>query len=180
MKFVPLLALVAGLIGMPVSAAPVRSNPDLGKAEGQCRPGEPGPAFVVEVTGLKDRRGRLKLEVYPANDTDFLADDNVLINQGKTFRRVEVAIPAEGIPRVCIRVPGPGAYGLTLLHDRDSDRHFGLSVDGVGFSRNPRLGLAKPRAATVRVDAGSGLTPVRIVMNYRKGLLSFGPLATQQ
>lgn len=178
-----LAALVIGLpaalvIGTRADAAPVRSNPDLGKAEGQCRPGEQGPAFLVEADGLKDRRGRLKLEVYPGNDADFLADDNVLINQGKTFRRVEVAIPPTGLPRVCIRIPGPGFYALTLLHDRDSDRHFGLSVDGVGFSRNPKLGLAKPKAAVVRIEAGAGLTTVHMVMNYRKGLLSFGPLAT--
>jgi uncharacterized protein (DUF2141 family) len=40
---------------------------------------------MVEVAGLKDRTGKLKLEVYPDNDADFLMDDNVLVYQGKTF-----------------------------------------------------------------------------------------------
>lgn len=154
----------------------VASSPDLGKAEGRCRPGESGPSFLVSVAGLKDRAGLLKLEVYPANDTDFLADDNVLINAGKTFRRVEEPIAQHGPVTLCVRVPGPGPYAVSLLHDRDSNRKFGVSTDGIGFAANPRLGLSKPRAATATAVAGNGPTRIEIVMNYRRGLLSFGPL----
>lgn len=155
------------------AAAPVpylRSTPDLGKAEGRCRAGESGPAFLVEVSGLKDRRGQLKLEVYPANDKDFLADDNALIMAGKTFRRVEVAVPASGTPTLCVRVPGPGRYGVTVLHDRDSNRKFGWRVDGIGFASNPRLGLGKPKAASASATAGTSPTSITIVMNYQRGL----------
>jgi uncharacterized protein (DUF2141 family) len=130
----------------------------------------------VTVAGLKDREGRLKLEVYPARDEDFLADDNLLVEQGKTFRRVEQGIPASGPVRLCVRIPGPGSYGLSLLHDRDLNRKFGLSADGIGFSKNPQLGMSKPRVAAVAVSAGSGLTNIKIVMNYRRGLFSFRPI----
>jgi uncharacterized protein (DUF2141 family) len=78
--------------------------------------------------------------------------------------------------QLCLRIPGPGTYALTVLHDRDSNRKFGLSTDGVGFSSNPRLGMSKPRAEATRFVAGAGLTPVTVRMNYRRGLLSFGPL----
>lgn len=170
------LPLALALCLAPVAAAQaVDSGPELGKAEGRCRPGEQGPAFLVTVDGLKDRKGNLKLEVYPSNDEDFLQDDNILINAGKTFRRVEVPVPA-GTPELCVRIPGPGAYSLTVLHDRDSNRKLGLTVDGVGLSANPKLGLSKPKAAKTRVMAGAGLTRIRIVMNYRRGLFSFGPL----
>lgn len=154
----------------------MRSTPDLGKAGAQCRPGEPGPALLVGVEGLKDRRGRLKLEVYPSRDGDFLADDNVLLSKAKTFRRVEQAPPASGPIRLCVRVPGPGAYSVSLLHDRNADRKFALSIDGVGFTGNPRLRLSKPTAAQTRIVAGPGLTRTMIVVNYRQGLFSFGPL----
>lgn len=171
------LTIALGLCLAPVAAAQaVDSGPELGKAEGRCRPGEQGPAFLVTVDGLKDRKGNLKLEVYPSNDDDFLQDDNILINAGKTFRRVEVPVPASGTPELCVRVPGPGAYSLTVLHDRDSNRKLGLTVDGVGLSANPKLGLSKPKAAKTRIMAGAGLTRTRIVMNYRRGLFSFGPL----
>jgi uncharacterized protein (DUF2141 family) len=147
---------------------------DLGKAEGRCRPGEQGPAFLVEVAGLKDRKGNLKLEVYPANDTDFLEDDKILVRAGKTFRRVEVPVPADG--RLCVRLPGPGRYAVSVLHDRDANRKFGLSTDGIAFAGNPKLGMSKPKAANASATAGSGPTRIRVVMNYRTGLVSFGPL----
>ncbi|MDE2436744.1 MAG: DUF2141 domain-containing protein [Sphingomonadales bacterium] len=156
---------------------PIRSSPDLGKAEGRCRPGESGPALLINVEGLKDRKGNLKLEVYPSNDDDFLADDNVLVAAGKTFRRVEEPVPAGGNVQICVRIPGPGNYSISLLHDRDANRKFGLSVDGIGFSGNPKLGMRKPKAAATRLAVGgNGVSQTSIVMNYRRGLMSFGPL----
>ena len=66
-----------------------------------------------------------------------------------------------------------------VLHDRDSNHRFGLSIDGVGFGGNPRLGLGKPRAAAATIVAGPGETRQRIVLNYRRGLLAFGPVASR-
>ena len=160
-----------------MTAAFIPSSPELGKAEGQCRPGEPGPAFMVEVIGIKDHTGHLKVEVYPANDTDFLADDNILLMAGKTFRRVEVPTPGDAVPHVCIRVPGPGRYAVTVLHDRDNNHRFNWTRDGIGFSANPHIFVSKPKAGEVAVSAGGGITPLRVVMNYRNGLFSIGPLA---
>ena len=149
---------------------------DLGKSAGQCRANEPGPAALIEVIGIKDRAGLLRAELYPDNDADFLNDDKILVRQGKTFHRVEIAVPPSGPVQLCIRVPGPGTYTLSLLHDRDSNLKFGLSSDGIGFPGNPRLGLSKPRAATASFRAGAGITEVPIRLNYRRGLFSFRPL----
>lgn len=162
--------------GMMALVATLASSPDLGKAEGACRAGEHGPAFLVAVDGLKDRRGLLKLELYPANDEDFLQDDNVLLNAGKVFRRVEMPVPERGPVELCIRAPVAGLYALTLLHDRDANRKFGLSVDGIGFAGNPRLGFGKPKAMAASAHVGNGPTRIAIMMNYRHGLFSFGPL----
>lgn len=165
-------------LSAPTAAfAQVPSSPSLGIAEGRCRTGEPGPAFLVNVIGLKDRGGTIKAELYPANDADFLADDNVLINARKTFRRVVIDVPSSGPVQLCIRAPSAGAYGLSLLHDRDGNRKFGLSIDGVGFGSNPEsLGPFKPKVAVGRVAAGGGVTPVNVRMLYRRGLMSFGPI----
>jgi uncharacterized protein (DUF2141 family) len=157
----------------------LQSSPDLGKAEGQCRPGESSPSFLVDVVGLKDRRGNLKLELYPANDEDFLQDDNILLNAGKVFRRVEVPVPRAGPVELCIRTPGPGLYALSLLHDRDANHKFGLSIDGIGFAGNPHLGWFKPKAAAASARSGAGPTRIGIVLNYRRGLFSLGPLKQQ-
>ena len=169
----PLLAAMLA----PVSAhASLRSTPDLGMANARCRPGETGPALRVTVTGLKDRQGVLKLEVYPANDKDFLEDDNKLIEAGKVFRRIIETVPASGEARLCVRVPEPGLYAVSILHDRNNNRKFDLSKDGVGFTRNPKLGLSKPEASSVAISIGRGIDKEIVVMNYRRGLFSFGPL----
>jgi uncharacterized protein (DUF2141 family) len=169
--------MLTALAAPTMAFAQVPSSPSLGIAEGRCRAGEPGPAFLITVTGLKDRGGTMKAELYPANDTDFLADDNVLINARKTFRRVVIDVPATGPVQMCIRGPAPGAYGLSLLHDRDGNRKFGLSIDGVGFGSNPdSLGPFKPKIAVGRVVAGAGITPITVRMLYRRGLISFGPI----
>ena len=153
-----------------VLAAQVGSNLELGKAAGACRPGEQGPAFLVDVVGLRDRAGLIKLEIYPPTDEDFLADDSHLVAAGKTFRRVEARLPPTGSVRLCVRVPHAGRYAVSLLHDRGGDHRFNLSADGIGFAGNPRLGWSKPKAQSVSVDAGGGITALRIVLNYRHGL----------
>ena len=172
--------LLAATVPLLLAAGPaLRSSPDLGKAEGRCRAGESGPALLVEATGLKDRSGTMKLEIYPANEQDFLADDNVLIAAGKTFRRVEMATPASGAVVLCVRIPGPGTYAVSLLHDRDSNRKFGWKIDGIGFSGNPKLGWSKPKASSARMLVKSGgVSKISIVMNYKSGL-GVGPLKTK-
>jgi len=151
-------------------AVSLPSSPDLGMAAGRCRTPEAGPAFLVDVVGFKDRAGRLKLELYPANDHDFLADDNVLVAAGKAFARVEVPTPAEGNVRLCIRAPRAGRYALSLLHDRNGNRRFDLSSDGVGFAGNPKIGWGKPAASRASADVGEEPRQLTIVLNYRHGL----------
>lgn len=166
-------ALAIAALALPVllgGATELLSTPDLGKTEGRCRAGETGPALLVTAAGMKDHTGNLKLEVYPSNDADFLQDDNILLNAGKTFRRVEEATPQQDQPTLCIRIPGPGTYSVSLLHDRDRNRKFGWKIDGIGFTGNPRLGWSKPKAAATRITAGAGITRVTVVMNYRRGL----------
>jgi uncharacterized protein (DUF2141 family) len=155
---------------MMMAGAMIASTPMLGQSEGRCRAAEPGPAFLVDVTGLKDRMGMLKLELYPATEGDFLADDNVLIAAGKPFARVVEPVPRAGDRiTLCIRAPRPGAYALSLLHDRDCNRRFGFATDGIGFSGNPRLGWSKPSAAAAAIVAGPDITRIAIVLNYRHG-----------
>ncbi|MEN7537492.1 DUF2141 domain-containing protein [Aurantiacibacter flavus] len=171
------MTLLTSLAILPLLAqGTLQTGPDLGKAEGRCRPNERGPALIVSAVGLKDRTGNLKLEVYPANEQDFLADDNVLLNAGKTFRRVEVPVPAGENPELCIRVPGPGRYGVILLHDRDTNHRFNWQRDGIGFASNPSFGMSQPDWNEAIATAGNGRTRISITLNYLRGLRGMQPL----
>jgi len=179
MRRAALLSCFALALAPEAAVAQLRSTPDLGTEHARCRVNESGPALRVDIIGLKDRHGVLKLEVYPANDNDFLEDDNKLIEAGKTFRRVIDDIPANGPVSLCVRVPQPGTYAVSVLHDRNDNRKFDLSKDGVGFTGNPRLGWRKPKARDVAIAIGQGVSRTQIVMNYRRGLFSFGPLKSR-
>jgi uncharacterized protein (DUF2141 family) len=161
---------------LAVAASPIPSSPTLGTTEGRCRPDEPGPAILVTAIGLKDRSGVLRAELFPPDQADFLADDNILVAAGKTFRRVVITIPPNGSASLCIRAPSPGIYTLALTHDRDGKPKFNFWKDGIGFAGNPRLGHSAPAAQAARILVGTGITRTQIVMNYRIGLLSFGPI----
>jgi uncharacterized protein (DUF2141 family) len=173
----PLIALFAAA-ELPRSdpSAPLQSTPALGTEAARCRPHESGPAILVTVEGLKDRAGRLRAEIYPATAGDFLADDNVLVAQGKTFRRAAIAVPPSGPAQLCLRVPAEGTYALSVVHSRAGGHGFSLLHDGIGFASNPRLGHAKPDVAQARIVVQRGITATTVVMNYRSGLFSFAPL----
>lgn len=159
------LAFLIGAIAQPALAA----LPILGSDAAACQPGSSGPAILVVPHGLRDRKGLLRVELYPDDADGFLQDDKILIESGRTFRRVDIPAPPSGPVELCIRAPHPGRYSLMLLHDRDSNRKFGAFVDGAGFPGNPRLGLHRPRVEQAMITVGNGVTVAPIVLNYWRG-----------
>jgi uncharacterized protein (DUF2141 family) len=147
----------------------------LGEDAGACTSGR-GPAIQAEITGLKDRTGRLKLELYPATEEDFLKDDRDLIKEGKTFRRIWANTPPSGAVIMCIRVPAPGEYAVLFTHDRDGKNKFNFWSDGAGFPSNQRLGRSRPKLRQAMVRVGNGVTTVNIRAQYLRGLGGFSPL----
>jgi len=137
-----------------------------------CRPGADGTAALITVHGFKDRNGQLRIQNYTGAADEFLAS-------GKFLRRHDVPMPIMtsvggantpiGDMTICLTLPGPGRYVIVALHDRDTNGKLSVWSDGIGFSANPRLRLAKPTPEETLVNFGPGVTPVRIVMNYRRG-----------
>ncbi|MBX9814701.1 MAG: hypothetical protein A4S12_03790 [Proteobacteria bacterium SG_bin5] len=168
----PLAAMLLALAAVPAAGA----RPQMGGDAAACEAHE-GPAIEVHVTGLKDRKGRLKLELYPGNQQDFLRDDRDLEKEGKFFRRIWADTPANGEVLLCIKAPRPGRYGLFFTHDRDAKNKFSIWQDGAGIPSNTRLGRAKPKYAAAEVEVGAGVTSVTIKAQYLKSIFSgFGPL----
>lgn len=161
------LIAAAGLASVPASAQV------LGPDAAACNGGQ-GPAILATVTGLKDARGTIKLELYPANETDFLEDDKKLLAAGKVFRRITVAAPATSVARLCIRVPRPGRYALFFGHDRDGKRKFDFWSDGAGFPGNRKIGRSRPKLSDALIQVGAGVTQTTIRAQYLRGLGGFG------
>ncbi|MGN6375032.1 MAG: DUF2141 domain-containing protein [Sphingomonas sp.] len=160
--------MIALVLAMALAGEP------LGTDSLACVNGE--PSILVHVTGLKDRTGRLKLELYPDTADDFLKDDRDLIAAGKTFRRVWAPMPASGPVDICIKTPGAGRYALFFTHDRDGKNKFDIWKDGAGVPSNRKLGRSKPQVADATVDVGTGVTTVNIRVQYLRGLSGFAPV----
>ncbi|CAN5740742.1 DUF2141 domain-containing protein [soil metagenome] len=177
------LLAVAALGVAPIAPlmAPTQASPQdgvLGADSAACSGGS-GPAIRVRVSGLKDRIGELKLELYPATEADFLKDDRDLIKEGKFFRRVSVPTPRSDPITRCIKAPAPGRYALLFTHNRDGRNKFDFWSDGAGFPSNAKLGRTRPQLAMAVIDVGPGVTTTEIRAQYLRGLSGFGPIKTK-
>ena len=174
-----LMGLLALSIAAPAAvsiAAPAAALPGPPAAQdGACTAGA-GSSIHVNVVGLKDRSGRLKLELYPANETDFLKDDRDLLKEGKVFRRVWSQTPQSGAVNLCIRAPGPGRWAVLLTHDRDGKNKFNFWQDGAGFISAEHLGRSRPSVNQAVITVGPNGASVTIRLQYLRGLGGFSPL----
>lgn len=172
------IPLATAMLALAIGATPAAAQAAiLGDDAAACAAGSAGPAIRVNVAGLKDRTGRLKLELYPATEDDFLKDDRDLIREGKTFRRVWAKTPATGAVAMCIRAPAPGRYALLFTHDRDGKNKFNFWKDGAGFVSTAKLGRSRPQVAQAELSVGAGVTTVNIHTQYLRGLSGFAPHA---
>ena len=126
-------------------------------------------ALLVNVSGFKNRSGRVRVQLYGSNPKDFL-------EKGKKLRRIDVPVSASGTMGICVAVPAPGVYAIGVRHDADGNNKSGWN-DGGGFSNNPKISLLslKPNHRDVAVQVGRGVKAVNVVLNYRSGL-KIGPV----
>jgi uncharacterized protein (DUF2141 family) len=159
--------LAATLVTPLASAAPAGAQ--------DCRASAPG--IRVNISGLKDRVGQLKLELYPANQADFLQDDQALLKAGKVFRRVQSAIPQQGDVSLCIAAPHAGRYAVIVIHERDGKPKFTIARDGIGVPGSNRLGRSRPTVDQAAVTVDGHVITVAARMQYLRGLAGFGSVA---
>lgn len=162
-----------------VAACPARAQTDAGAVLTQPAVGKGVPyagickdetaAIQLDITGFRDRTGHTRAELYPPNDPDFLADDTKLMLAGKVFKRIDIQTPETGDAVICMPVPGPGQYTMSILHDRNENRKFDAFKDGFGFPNNPKLGWSQPKADQVRVTVGDKPLKITVVLNYTQG-----------
>jgi uncharacterized protein (DUF2141 family) len=160
LKLMSSIAVAAALAFVaPATAAEAALGPDAAS----CRTGAGEPAVLVNVTGFKQRAGRVRVQLYGSNPADFLA-------KGKKLRRIDLPVTGTGPMRVCVAVPKAGEYAIAVRHDvRGDGSDWG---DGGGFSRNPKLSLLnlKPKYQNVAIPVGNGVKAIDVVLNYKQGL----------
>ena len=155
-KCVALMA-VAGLVLVSGTAV---ANQELGNDLSRCASGK-GPAVLVNVRGVKESSGKIRVQSYPASPNAWLA-------KGRWLHRVESRASA-GSMNICIPVPSEGKYGIAVRHDRNANGKTDISQDGGGFSNNPSisiLNLGKPSVNKVAFEAGPGVTRITVNLKY--------------
>ena len=168
-----ILAPLAAIALCLLAAAPA---PD--PAEGSCgRPG--GVEIRANIVGLKDRAGRLKLELYPATEADFLKDDRDLIRAGRPFKRIWAPMPASGPVNLCIQAPHAGRWAVLFTHDRDGKNKFNFWQDGAGFVSAQRMGRTRPKVTQAAIDVPASGANITIRVQYLRGVGGFAPLPSR-
>lgn len=160
-----------GLIALALAAAPVAAQaPILGPDAAACAKGSTADALLLTIDGLKNREGTIRVELWPGVEGDFLRNHHELVAEGKPYHRVMITPPASGPAKVCVKLPGPGTYAVGAFHSPAGVRKFNVRQDGVTFTRNPKVGLSKPKAKDVAVAYGRGVSEEIVTLNYLRGL----------
>ena len=155
-KFPLFVAVTAVALVSGGAAAGTAINNDMAR----CTAGN-GPAVIVQVRGVKEAAGRIRVQSYPATGGAWLA-------KGRWINRVE-ARANTGAMSFCVPVPAAGNYGIAVRHDRNANGKTDISKDGGGFSNNPSiniLNLGKPSVGKVSFYAGTGVTKITINLRY--------------
>jgi len=132
------------------------------------------PAMLVRVEGLKSRTGTVRVQSYGGDPANYFEKHAYL-------ERIEVRTPPAGPIEVCMPVPRPGVYAVSVRHNADGKSGTDIGKDGGGFSGNPNVSLfdamfkRKPSPVQVQVHV-AGLTKVPVILNYVHGA-SVGPVA---
>ena len=121
----------------------------------------PAAGLDVTVSGLRSERGTLQacLTTEPDHFPDCKDDPNA--------RRLTVSATD---PHLRFSNLASGDYALALIHDENGneklDTRLGIPIEGVGFSRNPRLLFGPPRFSSAALDLSSGMDRETVKMRY--------------
>ena len=148
-----------------VAAGSALAVPAPAGAVSACAQGK--PSVIVHLAGFKQPVGRVKLSLYGADSSRWLA-------KGGKISKIKLPVTARSMD-VCVPVPSPGRYAVAVHHDLnvngERDRQ-----DGGGYSRNPKVSLFSPKPAFNRAafHVGNGPASVGVTLLYIRGL-SVGP-----
>jgi len=152
-----LTALVAAAATAPAGAA---QQAEIENNLARCAAGS-GPAILVTIAGVKEAKGKIRVQSYRATKAEWL-------EKGKWLNRIELPAKA-GTMTVCVPLPQAGTYGIAVRHDINGNGKTDLTQDGGGMSNNPSISifnLGKPSYTKVGVAVANEPRSIRIQMKY--------------
>lgn len=117
-----------------------------------------GARALVNVLGLDNEEGNIRVQIYSDDPEEFLAN-------GKKLLRVDVPVSSLDM-QVCVTFPKPGTYAMVVMHDRNANGRADILTEGFGFSRNPRLMFSKPDHDEVAFAVPEGVIEMDVSLNY--------------
>lgn len=157
----PISFLPALTLGLLISAASAgRETP--ASANRVCLPTDQN-RLQITVTGIHSAKGAITLMLYGDRDEDFLK---------KGMRLSRIRAPAQkGAITICMPVPVPGSYAISLYHDEDGNKKLtknflGVPIEGYGFSRDAEISYRLPELDETVFTVMPGDTQIRITMRY--------------
>jgi len=154
------LALAASIgLAVPVSAQAEYRN-EIRNDPARCA-ADRGPALMVTVDGIKASSGKVRVQAYRANSSEWLV-------KGKWLSRIEVPARA-GTMTFCVPLPASGTYGVAVRHDVNGNGETDIRTDGGAMSNNPSINifnLGKPSYTKVGVPVNGSVKSIRIQMKY--------------
>ncbi len=146
--------------GLALGSGAALAGQEIGNDLSRCSAGK-GPAVLVNVRGVKQSAGKIRVQSYPATGSAWLA-------KGSWLHRIESRANA-GNMSFCVPVPAEGKYGIAVRHDLNANGKTDIRNDGGGFSNNPSINifnLGKPSVSKVAFQAGPGVTRITINLKY--------------
>lgn len=153
------IALVSITAAAP-AVAQTRYGQKIAHDPARCDGGTPG--VWVTISGIKESKGKLRIQSYRATDADWL-------EKGRWLTRIEAPAKA-GTMKFCMPIAEPGTYGIAVRHDINGNGKTDIFADGGAMSNNPSLNifnLGKPSYKKVGFQVGSNVESISIQMRYR-------------
>jgi uncharacterized protein (DUF2141 family) len=154
-----LLALLTACV-LVFSSGTAVAGEEIGNDLSRCS-ADKGPAVLVNVRGIKEASGRIRVQSYPATPGAWLA-------KGRWLHRIETRANS-GSMSFCVPVSAEGKYGIAVRHDLNANGKTDISSDGGGFSNNPSINifnLGKPSVSKAAFQVGPGVTRITINLKY--------------
>jgi len=134
-------------------------------AEPGCQ-GQPGQVrLIVVVENVRSPEGLVDVTIYPDEPQRFLKRGGPIRGLSGVTANAETPVT-----RMCVWLPSPGAYAISVYHDANGNHEFdqnfiGLPTEGFGFSNNPALRIGPPSFEAARFLAKGDLT-ITIRLRY--------------